>query len=53
MTISFKKNSGDIGKTILVKLEIDTGNHPPIASKLYTLALKHHDWVQKEIETLE
>ena len=47
------KNSSDIGKTMLVEMEIDTGNHPPIASKLYTLPLKHYDWVQKEIETLE
>ena len=47
------KNSGDIGKTILIEMEIDTGNHPPIASKPYTLPLKHYDWVQKEIETLE
>ena len=47
------KNSGDIGKTMLVKMEIDTGKHPPIASKPYTLPLKHYDWVQKEIETLE
>ena len=38
---------------MLVEMEIDTGNHPPIASKLYTLPLKHNDWVQKEIETLE
>ena len=47
------KNSGDIGKTMLVEMEIDTGNHPPIASKPYALPLKHYDWVQKEIETLE
>ena len=47
------KNSGDIGKTMLVEMEIDSGNHPPIASKPYTLPLKHYDWVQKEIETLE
>ena len=47
------KNSGDIGKTMLVEMEIDTGNHPQIASKSYTLPLKHYDWVQKEIETLE
>ena len=47
------KNSGDIGKTMLVEMEIDTGNHPPIASKPYTLPLKHYDWVQREIETLE
>ena len=47
------KNSGDIGKTMLVEMEIDTRNHPPIASKPYTLPLKHYDWVQREIETLE
>ena len=47
------KNSSDIGKTMLVEMETDTGNHPPIASKPYTLPLKHYDWVQKEIETLE
>ena len=44
------KNSGDIGKTMLVEMEIDTGNHPPIASKPYTLPLKNYNWVQKEIE---
>ena len=38
---------------MLVEMEIDTGNHPPIASKPYTLPLKHYEWVQKEIETLE
>ena len=43
----------DIGKTMLVEMEIDTGNHPPIASKRYTLPLKHYEWVQREIETLE
>ena len=47
------KNSGDIDKTMLVKMEIDTGNQPPIASKPYTLPLKHYEWVQREIETLE
>ena len=47
------KNSGDIGKTMLVEMEIETGNHLPIASKSYTLPLKHYEWVKKEIETLE
>ena len=47
------KNSGDIGKTMLVEMDIETGNHPPIASKPYTLPLKHYEWVQREIETLE
>ena len=47
------KNSGDIGKTMLIEMEIDTGNHPPVASKPYTLPLKHYEWVQREIETLK
>ena len=47
------KNSGDIGKTMLVEMEIDTRNHPTIASKPYTIPLKHYKWVQREIETLE
>ena len=38
---------------MLVEIEIEMGNHPPIASKPYTLLLKHYSWVQKEIETLE
>ena len=34
-------------------MDIDTGDSPPIALKPYTLSLKHYDWVQKEITTLE
>ena len=34
-------------------MDIDTGDSPPIASKPYTLSLKHYDWVQEEITTLE
>ena len=47
------KGSDDIGKTLLVEMDIDTGDSPPITSKPYTLSLKHYDWVQKEIITLE
>ena len=47
------KGSDDIGKALLVEMDIDTGDSPPIASKPYTLSLKHYDWVQKEITTLE
>ena len=47
------KNSEDIGKTLLVEMDIDTGDSPPIASKPYTLPLKHYDWVKKEIDMLE
>ena len=43
------KNSGDIGKTMLVEMEIDSGNHPPpIASKPYTLPLKHYEWAREK-----
>ena len=47
------KESDDIGKSLLVEMDIDTRDSPPIASKPYTLSLKHYDWVQKEITTLE
>ena len=40
MRPSFSKDSADIGKTPLVQMEIDTGDHPPISQRPYTLALK-------------
>ena len=33
-------------------MSIDTGDHPPIAKKPYTLAIKHHEWVKAEIDKL-
>ena len=33
--------------------DIDTGDSPSVSSRPYTLALKHHKWVQEEIEMLE
>ena len=50
---TISKGSDDIGKTLLVEMDIDTGDPPLIASKPYTLSLKHYDWVQKEITALE
>ena len=47
------KGSADIGKTLLVEMDIDTGDSPSIACRPYTLPLKHHDWVKKEIEILD
>ena len=47
------KGSSDIGKTLLVEMDIDTGDSPPIACRPYTLPLKHHDWVKKEIKILD
>ena len=49
----FSKNNQDIGKTTLIEMEIDTGDSLPVAQSPYTLPLKHYEWVQKEIETLE
>ena len=34
-------------------MDIDTRDHPPICQKPYTLALKHYEWAQKEVEQLE
>ena len=49
----FSKGNEDIGQTQLVTMDIDTGDSPPVSSRPYTLALKHHRWVQEEIETLK
>ena len=49
----FSTDSGDIGKTPLVEVEIDTGDSLPITQKPYTLPLKHTEWVQRELEILE
>ena len=49
----FLTDSGDIGKTPLLEVEIDTGDSLPITQKPYTLPLKHTEWVQRELEILE
>ena len=49
----FSKDSTDIGKTPLITMDIDTGDSPPVCQKPYNLPLKHREWVQKELETLE
>ena len=50
---AFSKNNEDIGRTKLVKMDIDTGDSPPVSSRPYTLPLKHYEWVQGERESLE
>ena len=47
------KDSTDIGRTPLITMDIDTGDSPPICQRPYNLPLKHREWVQKELETLE
>ena len=49
----FSKNSEDIGRTNLITVDINTGDHPPICQKPYMLVLKHYEWAQKEVEQLE
>ena len=49
----FSKDFTDIGKTPLITMDIDTWNGPPVCQKSYNLPLKHREWVQKELETLE
>ena len=49
----FSKDSSDIGKTPLITMEIETGDSPPVCQKPHNLPLKHIDWVQKELNTLE
>ena len=50
---TFSKHNEDIGRTKHVKMDIDTGDSPPISSRPYTLPLKHYEWMQREIESLE
>ena len=49
----FSMNNKDIGRTNLITMDIGTGDSLPSAKKPYTLPLKHYDWVQQEIESLE
>ena len=46
----FSKDSVDTGRTPLITMEIDTGD---ISQRSYNLPLKHSDWVQRELDTLE
>ena len=50
---AFSKNNEDIRRMKLVKMDIDTGDSPPVSSRPYTLPLKHYEWVQREMESLE
>ena len=50
---AFSTSSEDIGHTELITMDIDTGLSQPVSQRPYTLLLKHHDWVKREIEQLE
>ena len=36
-----------------MKMDIETGDSPPICQKPYNLALKHAEWVKRELNILE
>ena len=40
---AFAEDERQIGITPLIKMSIDTSEHPPITKKPYALALKHYD----------
>ena len=48
----FSKDSNSIGKTLLIEMEINTSDSPPITQRPYTLPFKHATWVQTELEML-
>ena len=50
---AFSKHNEDISRTKLVKMDIDTGDSPPISSRPYILPLKHYERVQREKGSLE
>ena len=50
---AFSKCNEDISRTKLVKMDIDMGDSPPVSSRPYTLPLKHYEWVQRKIKSLE
>ena len=37
----------------MIKMDIDTGENPPIWQRPDTLPLKHAEWVKKELNILE
>ena len=49
----FLKDSTDLGRTPLLTMNIDMGDHPPVTQRPYSLALKHVERVQEEIKKLE
>ena len=48
----FSENLSDIGRTLLIKMDIDTGDNPSVCQRPYMLLLKHAEWVRKEVNIL-
>ena len=48
----FVEDERQSGTSSLIKMSIDTSDHPPIAKKPYAVAHKHYDWVRDETDKL-
>ena len=48
----FAADNSQIGLTHLIKMDIDTGDHPPIPMRPYQTSLTHCKWLEKEIDKL-
>ena len=48
----FPKDETSIGTTPLTSMTIDMGTTDPVLQKPYPIAMKHYEWVKKEIEKL-
>ena len=49
---AFADDERQIGMTPLIIMSVDTGDHPPIAKRPYTLSMKHYGWVKEELDKL-
>ena len=45
-------DNSQIGLTHLIKMDIDTGDHPPISMRPYKTSLMHCKWLEAEIDKL-
>ena len=48
----FTTDNSQIGLTHLIKMDINTGDHPPISMRPYKTSLTHCKWLEEEIDKL-
>ena len=48
----FASDNSQIGLTHLIKMDIDTRDHPPISMRPYKTSLTHCKWLEEEIDKL-
>ena len=48
----FAADNSQIGLTHLIKMDIDSGDHPPISMRPYKTSLTHCKWLEEEIDKL-